>query len=166
MAYMINTDTRQTRLRSLCEISLRLASALSNHLHQPLFQEVVQFRFCKWAESHQFGAEHFSRTEAIAVRQRADGLGHQIHFDGHIRVRYRRTVQSLKVVAHAQYEPVLMPLDHVNIHIGVSKRRELSWRGHVMQTWKKLQQLNVVLMVEFHADSTLFSIREPSMRNR
>ncbi|WP_229491013.1 hypothetical protein [Pseudoduganella namucuonensis] len=49
-----------------------------------------------------------------------------------------------------------MPLNHINVHIGMPKRGELGWPAHVVQAWQKLKQRAVVLLIEIHVDSTLF----------
>jgi hypothetical protein len=74
-------------------------------------------------------------------------------------------VQPLEVVAHSKHYAMLVALNHVNMHIGMPECGEFSWPVHIRQAWEKLQQLNIVLMVEFHSVSTLFSIREPSMKH-
>ena len=73
-------------------------------------------------------------------------------------------MQPLEIVAHAQHQAMLRALDHVYMHIGMAHCCELSRPVHIMQAGEKLQQLDLVLKVGFHADSTLFSIREPSMK--
>lgn len=57
-----------------------------------------------------------------------------------------------------------MALDHVYMHSGMSKRREFGWAIHFLQTWEKLQQLEVVFLVKVHVGSVLVSIRQPSMQ--
>ena len=54
---------------------------------------------------------------------------------------------------------MLMALDHVYMHIGVTERDELSWPIHLMQAGEKLQQLDVVFLVEVYVGSVLFLIR-------
>jgi hypothetical protein len=135
---------------------LRLESSIRNHLRQPLVKKMVQLRLGQRAESHQFRTEHFPRTEAVGVRQHADGLGHQVHLDGQIRVRYRSAVQAFEIVAHAKHQMVLVPLDHIDIDINVTEGSELGWFVHVMQAWQKLKQLAIVFLIEIHVDSRLF----------
>jgi len=72
-------------------------------------------------------------------------------------------MKPLEIVAHAKYKAVRVPLDHINMHIGMPKRDKLGWPVHAVQIGKKLKQLAVVLLIEIHVDSTLFAVREPSM---
>lgn len=48
-------------------VAFRLSASLSNHLRQPLVEEIVQLCLSQPAKSHQFKTEYFPRTEAIGV---------------------------------------------------------------------------------------------------
>lgn len=158
-----DTSTRGLLQREFC---FRLATPIGNHFAKPLAEEVVQLRLCHRTERHHLRAKHSTRPEAIGLRQRAHRLSLQKYFNGHIGIRNRGAMQSLKIVAHAQDQPMLVTFDHIDIDIVMAEQCKLGGSVHIMQAWQNLKQLAVVFLIKIHPGSSLISMRKPSLEKR